>query len=134
MKVDIRARVLWGDPLEEIRAEWLKKGAPAQDVGDEIRVAVQERLSHFRKKGSQDLLIGIACFLLAALSGWLHQAVYQGGIHIHHKAMALVLIALFVLPVSGLFFTIRGIRRIATGGSSEGAASDLSEFDQFTER
>jgi hypothetical protein len=134
MRVDVRARVLWGDPIETIREAWLVKGAPSPLLNSALEDAVLEREKHFRKRGLQDLGIGVACFCLGALAALFHYALFHGQIEttVTSKEMALVWIAMVALPLAGLHFSFRGVRRLATGGSSEGAASDLSEFDHFS--
>ncbi|MBI3855287.1 MAG: hypothetical protein HY293_06315 [Planctomycetes bacterium] len=128
MKVDVRARVLWADPVEEIRADWLKKGAPAEAVREALRDAVRERHRHFRVRGLQDVLSGLGCLVLGALAGWIFYAAGHGQIHFHSRVMELVFVAMAALPCVGLFLVSRGVRRIASGGAHEKGASDLSEL------
>src|SRR6266851_2732235 len=64
MKVDINARVMWADPVEDIRTDWLAKGAPPEAVREELEAAYGERQRHFRKRGLQDLLMGVGALVL----------------------------------------------------------------------
>jgi len=123
MKRDVRARVLWADPVETIREEWLKKGAPGEEIRTAIDDAFRERRRHFRTRGFLDLVSGIGSFLGAAILFYLFHRhdpetgkAFMGG-------RALVLAA--VLLAVGLWFTWRGVGRLATGGSHEKEASDV---------
>ncbi len=129
MGVDVRARILWGDPVETIREDWLKKGAPPTLVDLALRQAIQERNRHFRIRGLQDIGMAVVCFVVGAGAYWLEQGAAHGEVRITGRGMALVMIASVVGPLAGLWLGFRGIRRIATGGASEKAASDLSEFE-----
>ena len=129
MEVDVRARILWGDPVEEIRASWLKKEAPAEAVRRALETAIRERHRHFGIRGFQDLLIAAACFLGGGAACWLQHAVHPGQIQWRGRATAYAMIASVVLPLIGLALGMRGVRRVLTGGTQEKAASDLSEFE-----
>ena len=129
MEVDVRARVLWADPVEEIRVAWLKKGAPAEEVRRALETAIRERHRHFRIRGIQDLLIAGGCFLGGGLAYWLQHALHEGEIALPGRAAAYVMIASVVLPLIGLAVGFRGTRRVLSGGAAEKAASDLSEFE-----
>src|SRR5438045_2432026 len=84
-QVDIRARILWGEDREEIRDDWLRRGAPAADVDADLRVALQERQRHFRTRGRQDLLIALLLFALAAGAVGIYRAERQHQIVLYHK-------------------------------------------------
>jgi len=129
MELDVRAHVLWGDPVEEIRVAWLKKGAPAEQVRKALEDSVRERHRHFRMRGFQDLLIAAGCFLGSGLAYWMQHAVQEGQIALPRKLTAYIMIASIVLPLAGLWFGFRGVRRVMSGGAAEKAASDLSEFE-----
>jgi hypothetical protein len=125
MKVDVRARVLWGDPIEAIRDSWLAKGAPSPLLNSALEDSTLERRWHFHKRGLQDIGVAILCFCLGAFAVWCHNAVVRG---------AAIWIAMIGLPLAGLHFAFRGVRRLTTGGSAEESASDLSEFDHFSKQ
>ncbi len=129
MNVDVRARILWGDPTETIREDWRKKGATPTLIDIALREAVQERNRHFRIRGLQDLGMAVLCFLVGALAYWLQQGAVHGEIAIGGKGTAYVMIASVVAPLAGLWLGFRGVRRLASGGAAEKAASDLSEFE-----
>jgi hypothetical protein len=69
------------------------------------------------------------CFLVGAGASWMLQGTVRGEIAVRGRGMALVMAASVVAPLAGLALGLRGIRRIATGGATEPAASDLSEFE-----
>ena len=120
MKVDVRSRILWADPVETIREEWLKKGAPAGLLASTLEAAVRERHRHFRVRGIQDVLIAVGAFVAAAFVIWVYLDGYRSG-------RLFVLMA--GLPCVGLIFGMRGLHRLSSGGKDEKQASDLSEFD-----
>jgi len=69
MAVDIRARDLWGDLIEEIRTDWLAKGAPPEAVREALEASFKERRRHFRKRGVQDLILGLGA-LVGGAEAW----------------------------------------------------------------
>jgi len=126
MIVDIRARVMWGDLAEDIRNDWLAKGAEAEAVRAALQESFQERQRHFRTRGLQDLFMGMGAIAIGGGgAAWLwfarSAAVSRGSAKISGLA---VLIGCF-----GVFLLVRGINRLLTGGAAEKSASDLSEFD-----
>jgi hypothetical protein len=129
MAVDVRARILWGDPIESIREACLKKGASPALVDAALREGLRERNRHFRFRGLQDIGLSLLCFLVGAGAYWMKEGAAHSEIPVTAKGMALLMIASVVGPLAGLWLGFRGIRRIATGGASEKAASDLSEFE-----
>ena len=129
LNVDVRARVLWAEPIEVIRDDWLKKGAPAGNVEAAIEDALRARHRHFRFRGLVDLGLGILAFLLGGGACWIQYLIHHGQLVVHGDTDAILLIAAVALPCAGLGLSFRGIRRLMTGGASEGAASDLSEFE-----
>lgn len=125
MRLDVRARVLWADPVETIREEWLKKGAPGQEIRAAIDDSLRERRSHFRARGFRDLLTGVACFAGGAAAAAVTRTTTSGDAPVSAKGFALILVATAALPAIGLWFTWRGVRRLATGGAEEKGASDV---------
>lgn len=128
METDIRARVMWGDLVEDIRTDWLAKGAEPDAVRAALQESFDERQRHFRTRGLQDLAMGVGALVLGG-----------GGIAMNYLDVArsltlsrgqfkisLILIAIGCL---GVFLTIRGVHRLLTGGAAEKSASDLSEID-----
>jgi len=128
MAVDIRARVLWGDQIEEIRADWLAKGAPPEAVRVALEASFEERQCHFRKRGLQDLLLGIGALAVGGAGAVWSTAGLSGRVHMTRGEFRLSL-GMTLLLFLGLFLTIRGVHRLLTGGAAEKSASDLSELD-----
>jgi len=122
---DVRARVIWGDSVEDIRTDWLNKKAPAPDIKAALQSALRERNAHFRARGIRDFVLGLACFVVGAVAVILFQSAAGGKIQLAPKEGALVLIGMAAAPAAGIAFAIRGVRRILTGGKSELSASDL---------
>src|SRR6185295_19064468 len=133
MRGDIRARILWGDPIKEIREAWLAKGAPGAALKSALEDALRERRRHFRMRGALDLLVALLCFVIGAASAWFQYAFFHGQIEfaVPTKGMGILMVTSLALPMAGLHFSFRGVRRLTSGGSDEKSASDLSEFDFF---
>lgn len=129
MEVDIRARILWGEARDEVRADWLRKGSADVDVDSLLRVALQERRQHFRTRGFQDLVIALLLLLLGAGAFGIYRAGARHEITLRGKTGSLVMAAMVFLPVVGLILSTRGVRRVMIGGEQTEAASDLSELD-----
>ena len=127
--VDIRARILWGEDPEEVRDDWIRKGAPRAEVHADLRAALQERRTHFRVRGVQDLLIALLLIALGAGALWIHWAERHHQILLRPKTSALVLCGMVALPTCGVLLAMRGIRRVLIGGELSEAASDLSELE-----
>ena len=52
------AKVIWGDPVDEVR-EWLEdRGVPSQRIDEVVAESLRERDIEFRKKGITELVIG----------------------------------------------------------------------------
>jgi hypothetical protein len=116
-RVDLRARVTWGEPLEDIRGEFMRQGINEHDLEDALKEAYRERQSHFRKCGLRDLGLGI---LSSGGAGLLWLYLQTGG-----SGKGLVL--LWFLGGAGLWLSYRGLARLLGGGRSEGAASNLAD-------
>jgi hypothetical protein len=125
MRVDIRARVLWADSVDAIREEWLKKGASGEEIRAALEESFRERRRHFRTRGLIDLLSGIGSFLGVAVLVYLfhHHDPETGKLFMGGR----VLIAAAVLLAVGLWFSWRGVGRLATGGSHEKGATDVED-------
>jgi hypothetical protein len=121
MRIDINARVMWGDPMEDIRTDWLAKGAPPDTVLGELEAAYGERQRHFRKRGLQDLLMGAGALALGGTYLFWGYSGIRGSVRVSAVMVCLL--------CAGAFFSVRGIHRLLTGGAAEKSASDLSELD-----
>jgi hypothetical protein len=121
MKVDINARVMWADPVEDIRTDWLAKGAPPDAVRTKLEAAYGERQRHFRKRGLQDLIMGVGALVLGGGGAVWSYSALRGSIRLT--------VGMIFLLFTGVFLSIRGIHRLLTGGAAEKSASDLSGMD-----
>lgn len=126
LAVDVRARVLWGDPVEDIRGDWLKKGAPAPVVQEALRSAALERRRHYRALGFRDLGLAVVCFVLAAGAAWHFQTVTRKKVSVPPKEGVTILISMAALPAIGLALTLRGFGRVTHGGK-EGVSVTQSD-------
>ena len=129
MDVDIRARVLWGDDPEEIRRDWIRKGAPEVDIQNALDLSHRERRTHFKIRGLQDLGLALVLFLATAASVWTVQEHDHGVPRFRGRTRNGAFVTGILCPVAGVVLTIRGIRRIRVGGESAEAASDVTGFD-----
>lgn len=129
MGVDINARVTWGDPVDEIRDDWLKKGAPAEEVQKALDVAAHERRDHFRRRGRGDLLMALGLFAAGAFAYGVVWTVDQGKMRVPARGYAIALIAAIASLLAGLFLAGRGLRRLFVGGEADEAASDIDHSD-----
>ena len=127
--MDITARVTWGDPIDEIRSEWLRKGAPAEGVEEALAEAMLERRRHFRQCGFRDLLIAVGLFIAGGIAFWITRQVDRGEIRLEAKSRAIVTVAVFGAPTVGILLALRGVRRVFKGGESGEAATNLDYTD-----
>lgn len=124
MRHDIRARMLWGDKLDDIRADWTAKVAPDVELTKALKAAEEERRAHFRSRGMLDLLIGLTFMGLAGMDVWLYRAILNGEIAVRSRGAGAAFVGLVLLPCVALYFLMRGATRLARGGEEGEAASD----------
>ena len=116
MAVDIRARILWGDNLDDIRSDWQKKGASDVQITAALKAAEDERQRHFRSRGILDLALAAGAWIATALLWWLW---FDGS----RSGRLMVLMA--VGPMVAFWFSSRGVVRLFRGGDAGETASDL---------
>lgn len=124
--MDVRARVLWGDSLQEIRDAWLKKGAPAEALDEALSGAARERRAHFRRLGLRDLLIALGLFVAGGIAYWLTN---NGRFELQGRGAVYVSMAVFAAPLAGFFLGWRGLRRTTAGGGDGEGASNIDHSD-----
>jgi hypothetical protein len=128
LRIDAKARVMWGEDRGAIRADLARQGHAAREVDRALDEAVRERRAHFRSIGMRDILLGSCClggFLL--LIGIL--VLWRVGSGLRLMAVGKGVLGLFLLPPLGIFFLIRGLSRVAGGGKGEGSATDVADDD-----
>lgn len=131
LRIDIRARVLWGEDRRVLRADLLNQGFAPREIDAAVADAYKERDEHFRRLGRRDLLIGAGCcvgFLLALGAFLLLRQSGRVGLK-SARTLGFVYLSMVGLPAAAVFFFIRGARRIAKGGQGEGGATDVEEGD-----
>jgi hypothetical protein len=98
--VDVRARILWADPVETIRDDWLKKALLPDVVNSTLEAAIRERHRHFRVRGIQDVLMAIGSFAVERPPLPVPGRISRGG----------AVIAMIGAPCVGLSLCFRGDR------------------------
>ncbi len=128
LRIDARARILWGEDRVALRTDLLKQGFSTWDVDRALDDAIEERKTHFRRLGKKDLLIGAACLggsVLAFGAYWLFTHSRRTPV----RTTGMAYLAMIALPAAAAYFFIRGGRRLLGGGQGERDASDLEEED-----
>lgn len=110
---EARSRVLWGEPVEEIRAWLLSQGMPDKDVDEVMAAALRERAKEFRKRGMSEMLVAVPFCLLPAgiilgiyLSGWIAVKLFS---------------VLGVVILYGIYRFLRGLFWVIGGSKSSGS-------------
>ena len=132
LRLEVRARIFWGDDPQKVRAEFLKQGVSMRDLDRSIQEAVQERREHFKQKGRLDVLKGggFGLLFLMALGVWyLISHPETGPTASSPQNTGMIFVGLLAFPGAAFFFIHRGLRRIKTGGIGERDVSDLEEED-----
>ncbi len=128
LRIDAKARVMWGEERRAIRADLVQQGHAGREVDRALDEAERERRAHFRSIGMRDILIGSCClggfFLLLGIL-----FVVRAGSSLRLMAYGKGVLGLFLLPPLGLFFLIRGLSRVVGGGKGEGSATDVADDD-----
>jgi len=127
MRVDVGARIMWGEERQAIRKDLVAQGYPERSVDMALDDAAKERQVHFRKAGVSDIGTAIGCGVGFIVCLVLFIIVSKRVRHL--PTLALLCTLMGVLPFAGLWFCVRGIRRIAGGGKGERDATDLDEDD-----
>jgi hypothetical protein len=116
-RVDLRARVTWGESPEEIRRELVGRGINESEVDDALKEAHRERQAHFRKCGLRDLGLGGLSAAGAVLTF----------LHLRTGGSGRTVVAAWFLGGAALWLLYRGVARLLTGGKSEGAATNVED-------
>ena len=124
-RVEVAARVMWGEERQAIRADLLKSGVPARVADLALTQAFKDREAHFRKAGARDIGTAIACCAGLVVVVLLFVLMRKGVRSIH--IMGTLFLLMGALPIGAIFYFTRGSRRIATGGKDEREASDVDE-------
>jgi len=127
MRVDVGARVMWGEDRQAIKKDMVAQGYPERSVDMALDDAEKDRRVHFRKAGVSDIGTAIACGVGFVVCLVLFILVSKRVRHL--PTLALLCTLMGVLPFAGLWFCVRGLGRIASGGRGEGDATDLDEDD-----
>ena len=68
MVTQARARIIWGNPLPEVREWLLSEGLPAGDADAVIDACNQERDKEIRRLGVRNIIIGAGLTITAAVA------------------------------------------------------------------
>ena len=115
--IEARARVLWGDPEDEIRQWMQSQGASEYDIRKIIGDAQAERAAEIRGKGFINLFIGIVLVGLATV------APIGRGIYTYDASEGIAAVAFFF--IGGLWLGSKGIQQLIMGSKISGSISDI---------
>lgn len=115
-EIEARAKILWGDPPEEVIKFLMIRGFSCQEASDKVHVLVKERLAEIRANGIVKILTGIFVAVGAATSFLF--LVKIGFLSIWLLAFA------GIACVSGLWMIFIGIFKVLAPKSEHGDASD----------
>ncbi len=131
MKVDVRARILWGEDVGDIRKDWTARGAPDAALRGALDAAGRERDAHFRGRGWRDLFASVLFLVAGGVAAHWYWDAIRNHIRVDTKFMSGVLACAVLAPGVGAILLTRGIRRIRTGGAHELGATDVGSSDSF---
>ena len=117
IETDIRANIIWGEDPEEIRRSYLDMDFAPEIVDSIIRDALAERKVWFHQKGVRDLLYG-SCFVVGFLL-LLFTKPDPNSISSIGSPGSGWMAGLIGMPCGAVFFFIRGLSRIWSGGRGE---------------
>jgi hypothetical protein len=118
VETEVGARLMWGDPPEVIRADFVRKGVRPGEIDVIVRKAVEARKAAYRMAGIKDVLIG-AGLLALGLFLLLFSGSFLRGETEERKLPIWVLIVGITAPISGILMMVKGGRRIARPGVGE---------------
>lgn len=115
-ELEAKAKILWGEPPEEVIKFLMIRGFSYQEASDKVRVLFKERIAAIRANGIGKMLIGIfvafgsAALLLVLwkagmISIWLFGSVAIGGVY-------------------GLWMILKGLLKVLAPKSERGDASE----------
>jgi len=127
LRIDVRARVMWGEERQAIRADLLKQGVPAAAADRLIGTAIRERQDQFRKLGFSNVLtaVGFAVGFLLTMVLFL----FTGGRLPAFQVTAVLWGLMGIFLFGALFYFFRGIRRMLRAGEGERGATDVEDED-----
>lgn len=127
LRVEARARVMWGEPREDVVRFLVDAGVADVAAQAIVGEMLSERGSAFRRQGLIEMIMGLPLVFFGAMAVL---GVEASPLHASRDIKAVALAAL-IAGVGGLL-TTHGLVRIFSGGRGGGAASNLN-FDWVVE-
>ena len=126
---EARARIIWGEEPDSVRAFLISNGMPATDADAALKNFAHERNAEIRKIGIRDAVIGGALLAGAGIayyylskSSFMHNP--SGG---RRHGYGYLYIYVIMVALYGLWRLIKSIPHLARPKSEHGSIPDLSE-------
>jgi len=128
VEIEVRARLMWGESPEGVRADFLRKGVRSVELDVVLRKAVEERKKYYRNLGLKNLIGGAVLFALGLAFLLISNAFFKGEGEIRRLPIWM-LIAGITAPVSGILLMVKGGRRMGRPGEGERETEAHTEGD-----
>jgi uncharacterized protein YjeT (DUF2065 family) len=115
-EVEAKAKILWGDPPEEVIRFLMIRGFNRQEASDKVRAMFRARLAAIRANGIGKMLMGV--FVAFGSSGFFFLQIKYGFISLW------LLLATGVACVSGLWLILDGLLKVLMPKLKQGDASE----------
>ncbi len=127
LRIDVRARVMWGEERQAIRTDLLKQGVPAATADRLLDAAIRERREQFRKLGFSNVMTAIGCTVGCLVT--LVLLLFAGKRFPAIQLTAVLCGFMGIFLFGALFYFVRGIRRMLNAGEGERGATDVEDED-----
>jgi len=124
--VDARARLVWGEPPDDVRNMLLDNGLDTQFVDNVMHSIQTSRGRSMRKKGFRDTAIGAAVVVGTTIWAVTFVAIGFNMGRYYRPFFGVAGISSFVFCY-GWYLIFRGAERLIFGAHAEGADSDLED-------
>jgi uncharacterized membrane protein YhdT len=121
-RIQINSRVMWGEDLRAIRADFVRQGVRPGEGDTVLRRAVQGRRDHYRSLGRRNILTGTLLTAGGIVMVIIMAAVRSGAAPGVPRVPIWFIIAPVMLPVSGILLVFKGLRRLRRPGHGETTA------------
>jgi hypothetical protein len=130
VKTEVKARVMWGEDPQAIRADFVRQGVRPGEVDTVLRRSVQERKDYYRSQGRRNILHGSLLTAAGIVIGVIMAGVFSGAASGARRIPVWFIIAPVAFPVYGILLVFKGLRRLKRPGEGESTAhGELEEDD-----